>query len=325
MADDSMSNIMADKLSEDSLTEEEDIEIVMATITSISEDGVAILIDGEESAGEKLYQGNAAQLFVVGDRVKIHKNSGTYLIEYVIGGPMIRYPIPPGGADGQVLTKDGANNYAVKWASIDFPHELPSGGSQGQVLLKSSGTDYAVEWATKGFLPTGGAKDQVLAKLSANNYEVTWATLGHDLPTGGTSGQVLTKNSNTNYDVKWADAAHGIPSGGTTGQVLKKSSNTNYAVEWGTAPSPSALSNGSYTVTCASNGFLYPSAGNISLGASNAYWSNCFIKGSMRFGDSSGYGNTIGFFGKTPVTKQTLTSSSTLANVITLLQNYGLG
>ena len=44
----------------------------------------------------------------------------------------------------------------------------------------------------------------------------------------------------------------------------------------------------------------------------------------MRFGDS-GYGNTVGFFGKNPVAKQTLYSTSTLANVITALQNYGLG
>lgn len=323
MADDSMSNIMADKLSEDSLTEEEDIKIVMATITSISEDGVAILIDGEESAGEKLYQGNAAQLFVVGDRVKIHKNSGTYLIEYVIGGPMIRYPIPPGGTDGQVLTKDGANNYAVKWASIVFPHELPSGGSQGQVLLKSSSTDYAVEWATKGFLPTGGAKDQVLAKISALNYEVNWVTPSHDLPTGGTNGQILTKDGSTNYSVKWADVPHELPTGGTNGQYLVKDGATNYSVKWANAPTPTALTNGSYTVTCSNNGFLYPSAGSIALGANNYYFNGCYIKGAIRLGDST-YGNTLGFFGTTPQSKQTVSSTATLAQLIQALNKYGL-
>jgi len=44
----------------------------------------------------------------------------------------------------------------------------------------------------------------------------------------------------------------------------------------------------------------------------------------MYFGNSDVSPNAIGFFGKTPISKQRLTSSSTLANVITLLQNYGL-
>lgn len=300
--------------------EENQEEIVLATVAEVTADGVKITIDGSEEAGEKEYKVNSSQLIKPGDRVKIHKNSGTYLIEYVIGSPMERYPIPPGGSSGQVLTKDGSNDFTVKWANA---HGVPSGGTSGYVLAKNSGTDYDLTWAQPHWLPSGGTNGQVLAKSSAADYSVAWVDAGQGVPTGGTTGQALTKKSNTNYDLQWSDIK-GIPSGGTTGQVLKKSSNTNYAVEWGAAPSPTALSNGSYTVTCASNGFLYPSSGNISLGSNNGYWYNCYIKGSMRFGDSSYSPNAIGFFGKTPVSKQTLYSSSTLANVITLLQNYGL-
>lgn len=323
MDDEKMSSIMVDKLEKSDTPEDAATEIILATVTDVSEDGVSILIDGEDAAGEKEYRGNAAQLIEIGDRVKIRKNSGTYLIEYVIDAPMSRYPIPSGGTDGQVLTKDGANNYAVKWASIVFPHELPSGGSQGQVLLKSSGTDYAVEWATKGFLPTGGAKDQVLAKTSALNYEVNWVTPSHDLPTGGTNGQVLTKDGSTNYSVKWADTPHELPTGGTNGQYLVKNGATNYSVKWANAPTPTALTNGSYTVTCSNNGFLYPSAGNIALGANNYYFNGCYIKGAIRLGDST-YGNTLGFFGTTPQSKQTVSSTATLAQLIQALNKYGL-
>ena len=70
------------------------------------------------------------------------------------------------------------------------------------------------------------------------------------------------------------------------------------------------------------NGILY--GNDVWLGASDAYWKGCYIKGAMYFGNSDISPNAIGFFGKTPITKQRLTSSSTLANVITLLQNYGL-
>ncbi len=312
---------MVDQMDKESQPEEEEIDIVLASVTEVTADGIKILIDGEEEAGEKEYVGNAAQLFLVGDRVKIHKNSGTYLIEYAVGPPMSRYPIPSGGSDGQALVKDGTNAYAVKWA--DPPHGIPSGGSQGQVLRKSAATDYSVEWATVTGIPSGGAKDQYLKKTSASNYEVAWADPPHDLPTGGTNGQVLTKDGTTNYSVKWADVPHELPTGGSINQVLMKNSATNYDVKWAAAPSPSALSNGSYTVTCANNGFLYPSAGQIALGASSYYFNGCYIKGAMRFGDST-YGNTLGFFGTTPASKQTVSTSGTLTQLIQALNKYGL-
>ena len=256
--------------SENPENEEAGEGISLATVASVTASGVTLIIDGEEEAGEKEYKVNAMQRIKVGDRVRIFKTSGTYLIEYVVGTPMSRYPIPAGGSDGQYLAKDGTSNYAVKWVTPPTTHGIPAGGTAGQVLAKNSGNDYDVKWVT-------------------------------------------------------LESAHGIPSGGTTGQVLKKTNNTNYAVEWGNVPSPTALTNGSYTVTCASNGYLYPSSGNISLGSNNGYWYNCYIKGSMRFGDSAYTPNAIGFFGKTPVSKQTLYTSSTLANVIALLQAYGLG
>lgn len=285
--------------SEDLEDEEAGEGISLATVASVTASGVTLIIDGEEEAGEKEYKVNAMQRIKVGDRVRIFKVSGTYLIEYVVGTPMSRYPIPAGGSDGQYLAKDRTSNYAVKWVTPPTVHGIPTGGTAGQLLAKNSG----------------------------NDYDVKWVNQAHELPTGGTANQVLAKNSANNYDVKWVtlESAHGIPSGGTTGQVLKKTNNTNYAVEWGNVPSPTALTNGSYTVTCASNGYLYPSSGNISLGSNNGYWYNCYIKGSMRFGDSAYTPNAIGFFGKTPVSKQTLYTSSTLANVIALLQAYGLG
>ena len=285
----------------DSILDEEEPEedISLATIASIGSNGVTLLLDGAEEAGEKEYKVNAGVRFTTGDRVKVFKTSGSYIVEYVVGKPMAKYPIPSGGSDGQYLAKDGSGSYALKWVTPSTVHGIPAGGTTGQVLAKSSGSDYSVGWV---------------------NAE-------QGIPAGGTTGQVLQKKSNTNYDVQWVtpDTAHGIPTGGTTGQILKKTNNTNYAVEWGDAPSPTAIKNGSYTVSCSSNGYLYPSSGNITLGASNGYWYGCYIKGSMRFGDSAYSPNAIGFFGHTPVSKQTLYPSSTLANVITLLQNYGLG
>ena len=311
---------LEDQILSDDIPEDDSEEIALATISSVGANGVTIQLDGSSSAGTKEYKVNAGVLLKAGDRVKVHKNAGTYLIEYAVGAPMSRYPIPSGGSDGQMLVKDGAGGSAVKW---ETPHGLPSGGSQGQVLRKSAATDYSVEWATVAGIPSGGAKDQYLKKTSASNYEVAWADPPHDLPTGGTNGQVLTKDGTANYSVKWADVPHELPTGGTANQVLTKNSSTNYDVKWAAAPSPSALSNGSYSVTCANNGFFYPSAGQISLGASSYYFNGCYIKGAMRLGDST-YGNTLGFFGTTPQSKQTVSTSATLTQLIQALNKYGL-
>lgn len=281
-------------LNELAVPEEEQEEIVLATITSVGTDGVQIQIDGSDEAGEKEYKVNTAQKFAVGDRVKIFKNSGTYLVEYKIGAPMADYPIPAGGTDGQVLTKDGAGAYAVKWASLPSTHGIPSGGSSGQTLVKSSGTD----------------------------YDVSWGDLPHGIPTGGTTGQVLAKSSNTNYAVTWTTIdTHGIPSGGTTGQYLKKSNNTNYAVEWGDAPATDRLTSSSKHVIY--NGSALYADSTSSLGSSSYYWNGCYITGAMRLGNST-YSSTLGFFGTTPQSQQRVGSSGTLANLISALQKYGL-
>lgn len=271
-------------------------DIALATITEICSDGVRIRLDGSEEAGEKYYRVNAGAFLVVGDRVKIHKNSGTYLIEYVVGSPMSRFPLPDGGSDGQFLVKDGATAYAVKWSSAS--HGLPAGGTAGQILAKSSRDDYAVSWADPP----------------------------HGVPSGGTAGQVLTKNSATNYDLKWTtpESTHGIPSGGSTGQVLAKKNNTNYEVEWVT-PSVGLLKNGSYTLTLNSSGQLVPnSSGSVSMGTSQYPIGNLYTNGYVQLGANQ-YNARLGFFGTTPITKvTTITTSSSLSNLIQALKNYGL-
>lgn len=174
-----MDEIITEDL-DDEIDEEEKEEIVLATVTAVSANGLRIKLDGEEEAGEKYYKANAGQRYAVNDRVKVEKNSGTYIVEYVVGNPGARFPIPSGGSDGQVLTKNGATNYAVKWASLPTVHSVPAGGSQNQVLAKNSATNYDVKWVS---------------------LEDT-----HGIPSGGTTGQYLKKSSNTNYAVEWGSA-----------------------------------------------------------------------------------------------------------------------
>lgn len=288
-----------DELNELELEEQEDEElegeefaIELATIVSVGSTGVTIQIDGDEEASSKTYKVNSSALFAVGDRVKVHKNSGTYLVEYPVGNPMARYPIPTGGSDGQYLVKNGSANYSLKWASLTV-HNVPSGGSANQVLMKNSAID----------------------------YDVKWATISGALPSGGSSGQYLRKKSNTNYDVEWAAQAHDLPTGGSNGQYLVKDGSTNYSVKWASAPATDRLTSGAKTVIYDGT-YLY-SGNSATLGSSSNYWNGCYIGGAIRLGNNS-YNSTLGFFGSSPQSKKSVGSSGTLANLISALQSYGL-
>ena len=273
--------------------EENQEEIVLATVAEVTANGVKITINGSDEAGDKEYKANSSQLIKQGDRVKIHKNSGTYLIEYVIGSPMDRHPIPSGGSDGQYLVKDGGNDYALKWSTLSV-HGIPSGGTADQVLAKTNSTDYNVKWMT----------------LDA-----------HGIPSGGSTGQVLAKNSNTNYDVAWVSPSHDLPTGGTDGQYLVKNGATNYSVKWASAPSSDRLTSSTKHVIY--NGSALYADSSSSLGSSSYYWSGCYLSGAIRLGNNT-YNTTLGFFGTTPQSKKSVGSSGTLAQLITALQGYGL-
>lgn len=162
-------------------TEQE--EILIATVGAVTETGVTLIFAGEESASEKTYQGNVSAALKAGDRVKITKDSGTYLIDYAVGVP---------------------------GSAVEDTPELPSGGTKGQALVKKSSADGDVEWSTislTGGLPTGGSDGQLLAKSGTANYSGQW--VDNPIPTGGSDGQVLMKDGTTARKLKF-----GAPSAG---------------------------------------------------------------------------------------------------------------
>ena len=316
-----MDELELEYLEESAEETEQENEIELGTISGVFSDGVTVLLDGDEEASEKHYRVNASALFLAGDRVKVHKNSGTLLIEYAVGSPMARYPIPSGGSDGQVLVKDGTNPYAVKWGSA---HGLPSGGSAGQVLAKTSNDNYAVAWVSRG-LPSGGSKGQVLTKNGGTDYDVTWATID-TVPSSGTTGHVLTK---TATGCAWQAAPTELPSTGTTGYFLEK---TATGVQWA-AVSAASLVSGGYSVTLASTVLRPGSSGSVSLGSTSYYFNNIYTSGTAFIGYGSasntvrigGTMSTLAFFGHTTgAKKKTVGSSGTLATLISALQSYGL-
>lgn len=121
-----------------------------ATIGGVYNDGVSLLFDGTERPSEKHYKVNTSIAFHAGDRVKILADSGTYIVEYVVGNPM--------------LDSDSVDGSTVA---------IPSGGTTGQYLRKSSDKDFDMAWKN-GDIPSGGDKFCMLTKASDNDGDFCW-------------------------------------------------------------------------------------------------------------------------------------------------------
>ena len=58
-----------------------------ATVGAVYDDSVSLIFDGEGAPTEKHYKVNAFVVFKANDRVRIIKDSGTYVVEYPVGNP----------------------------------------------------------------------------------------------------------------------------------------------------------------------------------------------------------------------------------------------
>lgn len=90
-----------------------------ATVGAVYEDGVTLIFDGEAEAGEKHYKCNTSVVFAAGDRVKILPDSGTYVVEYVVGAPA--QPDTPAAIElDRLVYRSGSTVRTVDLDSVAF-------------------------------------------------------------------------------------------------------------------------------------------------------------------------------------------------------------
>lgn len=58
-----------------------------ATVGAVYSDGISLIFDGQQQATSKHYKCNTSCRFSAGQRVRIIKDSGTYVVEYPVGWP----------------------------------------------------------------------------------------------------------------------------------------------------------------------------------------------------------------------------------------------
>lgn len=214
-------------------------EVRFATVGAVYSDGVTLIFDGQEAATEKHYKCNTAILFHAGDRVKIASDSGTYVVEYIVGSPGADAPIPKGGTSGQVLSKKSNSDGDVVWKNISSGSttgKLPSGGTTGQYLKKKSNSDYDAEWSTPPSSggSSSGSTDRLVGSGSSNS-----ATLN-------SSRQLVPASSSVSYAHSLGSASmpwYNIYIGG--GTMSFGASSSKLAFFGGTAQSKLTLSTSS--------------------------------------------------------------------------------
>lgn len=88
-----------------------------ATVGEVYADGLSLIFDGETEPTEKHYLCNTSVYFQAGDRVRLAEDSGTYIVEYVVGPPKQARTvgIPAGGTTGLALIKTTDDDYSVGW------------------------------------------------------------------------------------------------------------------------------------------------------------------------------------------------------------------
>lgn len=85
-------------------------EASFATISEIFEDGVTLLFDGLDAPTTKRYKVNAFVVFHPGDRVRVIKDSGTYVVEYPVGNPRTEFKADSAANADHATTADTATS-----------------------------------------------------------------------------------------------------------------------------------------------------------------------------------------------------------------------
>lgn len=75
-------------------------EAFLATVGAVYDDGLSLILEGQTEATTKHYKCNTSATFAAGDRVKVARISGSYIVEYVVGPP------GSGGSGGESAPPD---------------------------------------------------------------------------------------------------------------------------------------------------------------------------------------------------------------------------
>lgn len=99
---------------------EEPPEQSFATVAAVYADGISLKFDGSAVPSAKHYKCNAAIKFEAGQRVRIIKDSGTYVVEYPVGVPLTKLHADTADSATAATTTAGIKNTETAYADIEL-------------------------------------------------------------------------------------------------------------------------------------------------------------------------------------------------------------
>lgn len=278
----------------------------IGTVAAKNEEGLQIQFDGDDEAGEKYYKCNTAIRFDVGDRVLTLPISGTYIVFCKIGAP------------GGPVSKTDAMVNAVGADENGKLYTTPMEEAVKPVAKTTAMTqDVGIDSATgKLYTKPGTEKVKPVAKTTAMTQDVGMDSTTGKLYTAQQTVKPVTKTAAMTKDV-------GVDSNG-------KLYTAPTAVDWVKTLKQNATT--SVKLEMNSSNDLVPSHDTSTYGigfGTNSYFIRRAYIGSDTAKIGSSERSKVGFFGITPATRQTLSTTSqnqgytsaTASNYLTIINN----
>lgn len=147
-------------------------EASFATVAEIFDDGVTLRFDGMDRPTTKRYKTNAFVVFRPNDRVRVIKDSGTYVVEYPVGNPRA------------VFTADNATNADhAKTADSAAEAETAAHASTADSAQQVTGTASRATSAER--LLSGGNGVQIFLLYQNGNFYIALQ--------GGSARRIVTQ------------------------------------------------------------------------------------------------------------------------------------
>ncbi|MBQ2277389.1 MAG: hypothetical protein II333_02365 [Clostridia bacterium] len=325
---------------------------VFATVSGVSTAGISLRIDGGTDGTAKEYTCNTAVRFAVGDRVLVCRESGTYTVICKVGkpgGPTAKTSdmTQPVGvdADGKLYTKPASAYTLPTASSATLGGVKPTAKTAAMtqpVGVDSSGALWTAPPASANVSRIYGDRTTAYYIDLTSGGVFRPASTGYDIGSTAYPFRTLYVGASSTY--YWKIDADGIVPNAKSTSYFDIGSSTYpvsnlYAqaiylngtkLTLGTSMAGSSVTMGgstSYYIVCNTSRELRPYSTSTTypcyLGTSSYYWHYAYL-GSNTVSLGNSKSSKLGFFGTTPVVRQTVSSTATVATLITALKAYGL-
>lgn len=153
-------------------------EASFATISEIFEDGVTLLFDGLDAPTTKRYKVNTFVVFQANDRVRVIKDSGTYVVEYPVGNPRTEFTADSATNADHATTADTATSATSAVQAQNADYATRAGTANSATSASSANTANTASTCTRATVALNvgsnrGTSTYIRFMVNSNGYFVS--------------------------------------------------------------------------------------------------------------------------------------------------------